>query len=126
VYTRDCVRRPPRIRSRRAAFKPDIDPHLEEIVLHAIERSPRDRYGERAGFASRTFAIRPRVEPKGRAAAAASAEPRVANGCGAALCTDFSSPSLVGVFVLFDLARQTVYPAAADRGPPVLIEGQVK
>ena len=26
------------------AFKPDLDPHLEEIVLHAIERNPRDRY----------------------------------------------------------------------------------
>src|SRR3984957_9326818 len=25
-------------------FKPDLDPHLEEIVLHAIERNPRDRY----------------------------------------------------------------------------------
>ena len=23
---------------------PDLDPKLEEIVLHAIERSPRDRY----------------------------------------------------------------------------------
>jgi eukaryotic-like serine/threonine-protein kinase len=26
------------------AFKPDLDPHLEEIVLHAIERNPRNRY----------------------------------------------------------------------------------
>ena len=26
------------------AFKPDLDPKLEEIVLHAIERNPRDRY----------------------------------------------------------------------------------
>jgi serine/threonine protein kinase len=25
-------------------FRPDLDPHLEEIVLHAIERNPRDRY----------------------------------------------------------------------------------
>ena len=25
-------------------FKPDLDPHLEEIILHAIERAPRDRY----------------------------------------------------------------------------------
>jgi eukaryotic-like serine/threonine-protein kinase len=30
------------------AFKPDLDPHLEEIVLHAIERTPRNRY-ETAG-----------------------------------------------------------------------------
>jgi len=27
-----------------SAFKPDLDPHLEEIILHAIERAPRDRY----------------------------------------------------------------------------------
>src|SRR5580658_3593923 len=25
-------------------FVPDLDPHLEEIILHAIARSPRDRY----------------------------------------------------------------------------------
>jgi eukaryotic-like serine/threonine-protein kinase len=30
------------------AFKPDLDPHLEEIVLHAIERNPRDRYATAA------------------------------------------------------------------------------
>jgi eukaryotic-like serine/threonine-protein kinase len=30
------------------AFKPDLDPHLEEIVLHAIERNPRDRYASAA------------------------------------------------------------------------------
>src|SRR5437762_299591 len=25
-------------------FRPELDPHLEEIILHAIERTPRDRY----------------------------------------------------------------------------------
>ncbi len=30
------------------AFKPDLDPHLEEIILHAIERAPRDRYASAA------------------------------------------------------------------------------
>ncbi len=30
------------------AFKPDLDPRLEEIILHAIERSPRDRYASAA------------------------------------------------------------------------------
>lgn len=25
-------------------FRPDLDPHLEEIILHAIARAPRDRY----------------------------------------------------------------------------------
>jgi serine/threonine-protein kinase len=29
-------------------YRPDLDPHLEEIVLHAIERQPRDRYGSAA------------------------------------------------------------------------------
>ena len=29
-------------------FRPDLDPHLEEIILHAIERSPRDRYATAA------------------------------------------------------------------------------
>ncbi|HLX37889.1 MAG TPA: serine/threonine-protein kinase [Candidatus Binataceae bacterium] len=29
-------------------FKPDLDPHLEEIILHAIERAPRDRYASAA------------------------------------------------------------------------------
>ena len=27
-----------------SAFKADLDPHLEEIILHAIERNPRNRY----------------------------------------------------------------------------------
>jgi serine/threonine-protein kinase len=26
-------------------YRPDLDPHIEEIILHAIERAPRDRYG---------------------------------------------------------------------------------
>jgi eukaryotic-like serine/threonine-protein kinase len=29
-------------------FKPDLDPHLEEIVLHAIDRVPRNRYSSAA------------------------------------------------------------------------------
>ena len=31
-----------------ASFVPDLDPHLEEIVLHAIERLPANRYGSAA------------------------------------------------------------------------------
>jgi serine/threonine protein kinase len=34
--------RPPR------EYRPDLDPHLEEIILHAIERVPRNRYGSAA------------------------------------------------------------------------------
>ena len=29
-------------------YRPDLDPHIEEIILHAIERAPRDRYGSAA------------------------------------------------------------------------------
>ncbi len=29
-------------------FRPDLDPHMEEIILHAIERVPRDRYASAA------------------------------------------------------------------------------
>ncbi len=29
-------------------YRPDLDPHLEEIILHAIERQPRNRYASAA------------------------------------------------------------------------------
>jgi len=31
-----------------SAFRPDLDPHLEEIILRAIERQPRNRYASAA------------------------------------------------------------------------------
>jgi serine/threonine protein kinase len=31
-------------------YRPDLDPHLEEIVLHAIERQPRNRYRSAAAM----------------------------------------------------------------------------
>jgi eukaryotic-like serine/threonine-protein kinase len=31
-----------------SGFKPDLDPHLEEIILHAIDRVPRNRYSSAA------------------------------------------------------------------------------
>jgi eukaryotic-like serine/threonine-protein kinase len=31
-----------------SAFRPDLDPHLEEIILRAIERQPRNRYATAA------------------------------------------------------------------------------
>jgi eukaryotic-like serine/threonine-protein kinase len=31
-------------------YRPDLDPHLEEIILHAIARQPRDRYNTAAEF----------------------------------------------------------------------------
>jgi serine/threonine protein kinase len=49
-----------------SAFKPDIDPHLEEIILHAIERNPRDRYAT-AGEMLEDLREPARVVPKNRA-----------------------------------------------------------
>ena len=48
------------------AFKPDLDPRLEEIILHAIERSPRDRYASAAEMLA-DLRDPSRVVPKGRA-----------------------------------------------------------
>ncbi|HJU12683.1 MAG TPA: serine/threonine-protein kinase [Candidatus Binataceae bacterium] len=33
-------------------YRPDLDPHLEEIILHAIARQPRDRYSTAAELAT--------------------------------------------------------------------------
>jgi serine/threonine protein kinase len=49
-----------------SAFKPDIDPHLEEIILHAIERNPRDRYASAAAMLE-DLREPARVVPKNRA-----------------------------------------------------------
>ena len=48
------------------AFKPDLDPHLEEIILHAIERNPRDRYTSAAELLE-DLRDPSRVVPKDRA-----------------------------------------------------------
>ena len=49
-----------------SAFKPDIDPHLEEIVLHAIARTARDRYANAAEMLA-DLRDPSRVAPQGRA-----------------------------------------------------------
>jgi serine/threonine protein kinase len=49
-----------------SAFKTDLDPHLEEIILHAIERSPRDRYSTAQEMLD-DLRDPTRVVPKGRA-----------------------------------------------------------
>src|ERR1700687_3418572 len=48
-YSRDNVYNMMRAKANEDAqppthYRPDLDPHLEEIILHAIERVPRDRY----------------------------------------------------------------------------------
>ncbi len=48
------------------AFQPDLDPRLEEIILHAIERNPRNRYASAAEMLS-DLRDPSRVVPRGRA-----------------------------------------------------------
>ena len=48
-------------------YRPDIDPHLEEIVLHAIAREPRDRYQTAAQMLA-DLKDPPKVEVTGRVA----------------------------------------------------------
>jgi serine/threonine protein kinase len=92
-----------------SAFKPDIDGHLEEIILHAIERSPRDRYSSAQQMLE---ALRDpsRVEPKGRAQRLkprSRAMQRVRRG----IMYGLFFSSLIGIFVfLIWIANR--YPAA--------------
>jgi len=51
-----------------SAYQPDIDPRLEEIILHAIERAPRDRYASAAEMLE-DLRDPSRVQPQGRARA---------------------------------------------------------
>jgi eukaryotic-like serine/threonine-protein kinase len=105
-----------------SAFKPDIDPHLEEIVLHAIERSPRDRYAS-AQEMLEDLHDPSRVEPKGRAQRLkprSLAMQRVRRG----ILYGLFFASLIGVFVfLIWLANR--YPAASTP-PRRSYRGQVK
>jgi serine/threonine protein kinase len=92
-----------------SAFKPDIDGRLEEIILHAIERSPRDRYSSAQEMLE---ALRDpsQVEPKGRAQRLkprSLAMQRVRRG----IMYGLFFSSLIGIFVfLIWLANR--YPAA--------------
>jgi serine/threonine-protein kinase len=105
-----------------SAFKPDIDPHLEEIILHAIERSPRDRYAS-AQEVLEDLRDPSRVVPKGRAQRLhprSLAMQRMRRG----IVYGLFFTSLIGVFVfLIWLAnRYPAAPTAAHRS----YRGQVK
>jgi serine/threonine-protein kinase len=95
-----------------SAFKADLDPHLEEIVLHAIERVPRDRYSTAHEMLD-DLRDPARVEPRGRAEhlkprSLAMQRARRAIGYG----LFFSS--LIGIFAfLIWLANR--YPASPTR-----------
>ncbi|HYL58608.1 MAG TPA: serine/threonine-protein kinase [Candidatus Acidoferrales bacterium] len=58
-----------------SAFDPDLDAHLEEIVLHAIERSPKSRY-ESAAQMMNDLREPSRVRLEGRASRLRPADPR--------------------------------------------------
>lgn len=105
-----------------SAFKPDIDPHLEEIVLHAIERSPRDRYAS-AQEMLEDLRDPSRVEPKGRAQRLhprSLAMQRVRRGMMYGIF--FSSLIAIFVFLIWIANRYPAAPTPARRS----YRGQVK
>jgi serine/threonine protein kinase len=91
-----------------SAFKPEIDPHLEEIILHAIERNPRSRY-DTAELLLEDLKDPSRVEVHNRAA---SLKPRslAMQRFRRALAFGAFFVSLIGIFIfLIWLANR--YPA---------------
>jgi serine/threonine protein kinase len=93
-------------------FVPDIDPHLEEIILRAIERSPRNRYPNAAEMLADLNAPE-RVQVTGRAQRLHPHSLR-AQRVRRALWVVLFFSSLVGIFVsLIWLANR--YPAAQPR-----------
>ncbi len=93
-------------------FVPDIDPHLEEIILRAIERSPRNRYPDAVEMLADLNAPE-RVQVTGRAQRLHPHSLR-AQRVRRALWVVLFFSSLVGIFVsLIWLANR--YPAAQPR-----------
>jgi serine/threonine protein kinase len=93
-------------------FVPDIDPHLEEIILRAIERSPRNRYPSAAEMLADLKAPE-RVQVTGRAKRLHPHSLRAQRVRRALWIVLFFS-SLAGIFVaLIWLANR--YPAAQPR-----------
>jgi serine/threonine-protein kinase len=93
-------------------FVPDIDPHLEEIILRAIERSPRNRYPSAAEMLADLNAPE-QVQVIGRAQRLHPHSLR-ARRVRRALWVVLFFSSLVGIFVsLIWLANR--YPAAQPR-----------
>src|SRR6266481_1747758 len=95
------------------AFKPDLDPKLEEIVLHAIERNPRDRYAS-AGQILEDLRDPSRVIPQNRAERLHPRSLAMQNMRRRLGYVAFFT-SLIGAF-LFLIWLANRYPAA--KGPP--------
>ncbi len=105
-----------------SAFVPDIDPRLEEIILHAIERLPRNRYASAADMLE-DLRDPSRVEVTGRARRLRPRSLR-AQRLRRALWTSVFFVSLVAVFVfLIWLANR--YPAAPSQ-PRRSYRGEVR
>ena len=99
------------------AFKPELDPHLEEIVLHAIERNPRDRYASAGQMLEdlRDPSQRRTAESRG---AAPSTQSRDAEYAAPAWVRDVFHVADWRVFV-FDLARKPL-PGGEGYSAPVI------
>jgi serine/threonine protein kinase len=99
------------------AFRPDLDPHLEEIILHAIEREPNNRY------ASATELLNDLRDPaaivlRGRAE---QLHPRSLRWIrfkrGMIVAALFSS--LIGIFVFLVWLANRPSPPASSRKPSI-------
>jgi len=103
-------------------YRPDLDPHLEEIVLRAIERNPRERYASAAQMLE-DLRDPSRVVIGGRAARLHPRSLRRMKAKKVILTTGFFA-SLVGLFVfLIWLANR--YPAAPTQ-PHRSYRGEVR
>jgi serine/threonine-protein kinase len=103
-------------------FAPDLDPHLEEIVLHAIERLPNNRY-RAATDMLKDLQDPSRVKPTGRAHRLHPQNLR-AQQLRRTAAIGLFFVSLVGVFVfLIWLANR--FPAAPTQHNAQTYRGQV-
>ncbi len=105
------------------AYVPDLDPKLEEIILHAIERVPRNRYDTAAQMLE-DLRDPSRVTPSNRALRlhpASLRAQRLRRTLGVALFF----VSLIGVFVLL-IWLANKYPASQSQPRGRSYRGQVK
>jgi serine/threonine-protein kinase len=104
------------------AFRPDLDRHLEEIILHAIERTPRERYASAAELL-KDLQEPSQVEIRNRAQALHPTSLK-RRRLRRAIAIGAFFVSLIGAFlVLIWLANR--YPAPATK-PHAAFRGEVK